>query len=398
MQELYAHQQEIVDGNSPRLGLFHAPGLGKTITLLELCKKNNVLALIIVPKGIKPQWEEYVAKGDIQHHVITKETFRRDVQLLPKYKAVIVDEAHHFSSTKSGLFKALYGYLKYHNVHYRWFATGTPYRSSPMNIYALGKLLGYEWNYWNFFNKFFTQVNMGSRMVPVQKKNMEKELEDYVAKIGVTLAMEDVVDVPSQTFKTEILDLTEEQIKAIEELEEPVPITRFTKIHCIEQGFAYGDEYTDNVIYPSNKNNRVIELCKRYNTIAIIARYTLQIQVLYHLLSKKFPNRPIYIISGQTPNRFDIVNKINESNNCIVLIQGQCSEGYEMPGVEAMVFASLSWSHVDHVQMKARILRMNALKKNDYYYLISGDIDAKVHETIMNHQDFHERLYDKSIV
>ncbi len=166
-------------------------------------------------------------------------------------------------------------------------------------------------------------------------------------------------------------------------------------MHCVEQGFSYGDDYINDVIYESNKNNRVIELCKRYSTIAIIARYTLQIELLFHLLSKKFPKRPIFIISGNTPDRFEVVNQVNESENCIVLIQGQCSEGYELPYIEAMVFASLSWSHVDHIQMQARILRMNKLKKNDYYYLVSKGIDERVYETIMRHEDFHERLYDK---
>lgn len=393
MVTLYKHQQEIVDQNQPRLGLFHAPGLGKTITLLELCKKNSVVALIVCPKGIKKQWEEYVEGQALPHFVITKETFRRDHKILPKYDAVIVDEAHHFANVKSGLTKALLSYLKTHKVYYRWLATGTPYRSSPLNIYALGKLLGHDWNYWAFFSKFFMMVPMGPRRVPVPIKGMEDELELYVNKIGVTLALDKVVDVPDQLTETFVLPLTEEQKTAKKELEEPVAIARFTKLHCIEQGFTYGDEYTVDKMYQTEKHTKLIELCRKHKTIAIVARYTLQIKLLQFLLATTFPKCPIYVISGATKDRHDIVNKINASENCIVLIQSQCSEGYEMPKVEAMVFASLSWSHVDHVQMKARILRMNALKKNYYYYLVSEGIDGQVYKTIMNHQDFHEKLY-----
>jgi len=155
MFKLYAHQQEILDQNKPRLGLFHSPGLGKTITLLELAKKNKVQALIICPKGIKKQWEEYVTSYNADHKVLTKEEFRKFHKELPTYKAVICDEVHHFSGTKSQLHKSLLWYLKKHDVHYRWLATGTPYRSSSMNIYALGRLLGYGWDYWKFFNQFF---------------------------------------------------------------------------------------------------------------------------------------------------------------------------------------------------------------------------------------------------
>lgn len=392
--ELYQHQKDVLKNNKPKLGLFHAPGLGKTITLLELAKENDVQALIICPKGIKKQWIEYVDKYKASHVVYTKEEFRKLHKDLPRFSAVIVDEAHHFSNLKSALTKSLLWYLKYHTVHYRWLATGTPYRSSAMNIYALGKLLGYDWNYWKFFSTFFMMVNMGQRQVPVPIKDREEELEEYVKQIGVTLALDEVMDVPEQSFHTEILPLTEEQEKAIKELDEPTPIARFTKVHCIEQGFEHGNEYEQAKVYQNNKTSMVINLCIQWKRIAVVCRYTMQIKMLQQILVFKFPNRKIFVISGTTKDRHTTVNEINESDDCIVLIQSQCSEGYELPKVEAMVFASLSWSHVDHIQMKARISRMNALKENSYYYLVSKGIDERVYTTIMNHQDFHEKLYE----
>lgn len=395
MFKLYAHQQEIIDENKPKLGLFHSPGLGKTITLLELAKTNNVKALIICPKGIKKQWEEYVISYNADHKVITKEEFRKFHKELPEYKAVLVDEAHHFSNTKSKLTKSLLWYFKTHNVYYRWLATGTPYRSNAMNIFALGKLLGHNWDYWRFYNQFYTMVQMGTRQVPVPRKGMEDELEAYVREIGVTLSMESVMDVPEQTFNTEVLELTEEQKQAILDLNEPVAISRFTKQNCIEQGFLYGNEYSIDKVFESKKTARVIELCDKYKNIAIVARYTLQISMLFKKLVLEFPHRPIFVISGQTKDRHQVVNDINNAINPIVLIQSQCSEGYELPKIEAMVFASLDWSHLNHIQIKARILRMNALKENSYYYLLTEGIDESIYKTIMNHQDFHERLYSE---
>lgn len=390
--ELYLHQQEVLDQNKPRLGLFHAPGLGKTITLLELAKKNNVQTLIICPKGIKKQWKEYVKKYEADHVVYTKEEFRKYHKELPRYAAVITDECHHFSNLKSGLTKSLLWYLKAHNVHYRWLATGTPYRSSAMNIYALGKLLGYEWDYWRFFSKFFKMVNMGQRQVPVAIKGMEEELEKYVHEIGVTLALDAVMDVPEQHYVTEIIELTDSQKEIIKKLEEPIPIVRNTRIHCIEQGFSYGNEYLNDEIFESNKTKRVINLCKEFKTIAIVCRYTLQIELLNQSLQKEFPGRNIFVISGSTKDRHDVVNQINASIDCIVLIQSQCSEGYEMAKVQAMVFASLDWAFLNYEQMKARILRMNALKENYYYHLVSPGIDKQIYETIMQHRDFHLAL------
>lgn len=400
MIELRAHQQEVIDWdhkkfqhlNPHKFGLFFAPRTGKTYILLGLLKKYNVKGLIIVPKGIKKQWQEITAGQG--HLVVTKEEFRRDHKILPHFDAFVPDEAHHMSNVKSKLTKACLWYLKKHNPTYRWPATGTPYRSSPMSIYGLGRLLGHEWNYWTFVNTFYAMVPMGFRSVPILRKGMEDELEYYIRKIGITLKLEDVVETKDSISTLEEFDLTPEQEEAIKTLTDTTPIARFTKMHEIEQGFLKGDEYTEDQFFPSLKIDRVIELVRLNTKIAIVCRYTHQIEELQKIISNL---RQVFVISGKSPDRAQTVKDIMASENCVVLIQSACCEGYDMSSIDTMVFASMSFSHSDHIQMKDRLVHLDKPKVNKYYYLISGKVDSAVYENIQAKMDFHMQVFANKI-
>ncbi len=351
-------------------------------------------ALIIVPKGIKKQWQEYV-KGT-GHLVVTKEEFRRDYKILARYEAFIFDEAHHASNPKAQLTKACYYYLKKHNPKYRWLATGTPYRSSPMNIFGLGKLLGKDWDYWKFFNEFFMMIPMGGRSVPVLKKNMEAKLEGYVRSMGITLLLEDCEDVETMepVIKQEVFEFTPEQKAAVEAIEDATPIARFTKIHAIEQGYVPGDEYVEPVDLRCHKNLMVEIMGKVLKKFAIVCRFTHQI----HAFEKMFSDRKVFVINGATKDRHAFVEEIKVTDNCIVILQASCSEGFDLSSMDHMIFASLSFSHSDHTQMKDRIVNMEKPKVNRYYYLIGGIVDAAVYKNVMVKQDFHYQIFAKQIV
>lgn len=393
--ELRAHQQEVIDWdhkkfqhlNPHKFGLFFAPRTGKTYILLGLLKKYNTKAIIVVPKGIKKQWLEITAGQG--HLITTKEELRRDHKSLPHFEAFIFDESHHASNVKSGIAKASWWYIKNHNPKYIWLATGTPYRSSPMSIFGLGKLLGMNWNYYTFVNTFYSMVPMGVRMVPILRKGMEDELENYIRKIGITLNLGDVVETKEAVSILEEFELTDSQNQAIKSLQDTMPITRFTKIHEIEQGFLKGDEYTEDETFSSLKSERIIELGQAHNKIAIICRYTLQIEFITAL----FPKRKVFIISGKTLDRAQTIKDIMATNDCVVILQSACCEGFDLSSIDTIIFASMSFSHSDHIQMKDRLVHLDKPKVNKYYYLISGKIDNAVYESVMKKMDFHIQVF-----
>ena len=170
-------------------------------------------------------------------------------------------------------------------------------------------------------------------------------------------------------------------------------ITRFTKTHGIENGILYSDGYSKDQTFPSLKHDRLDILVQETSKIAIVCRYTAQLQALKDRYTHL--QRPIFIIDGMNPDRAQTVIDADASPECIVLIQAQCSEGYELPSISVCVFLSLSFSHVDHLQMKARFLRINRLKENTYYYLISKGVDKAVYDCIQSKKDFRISLFAK---
>lgn len=387
--KLYKHQQDLLDKNPQRHLIAFDMGTGKTLTAIELAKKNKVDPLIIVPKALKRQWEEQV----LAWLVITKEELRSKWDELPQKEAVIWDEAHYGGNLKSQLSKAFLKYCKKWNIKYRWLLTGTPYLSTPMNIYALAKHLGYDWNYWQFFYRFFDLVPMGTRTIPKVKKGIEPEIAELVNKIGTTAKIEDLFDVPKQVFETRYFDTTKEQDIAIKKIDDDHFIARWTRKHCIENGYSGGGEYGEDKTYKSYKTDVIKDVVSENKKVAIFCRYNKQIDVLKEEIENMGVDRDIFIIRGDVEDKHSVVGGVEASDSCVVLINSSCSEGYELPSVGVIVFASLSFSYKDYIQSCRRFLRSNKLKKNVYLHLVTEGVDKDVYNSIMRKQDFHIEIY-----
>jgi len=392
----YLHQQKLIDINPKKYLIAHSCGLGKTQTSLFLAQKNNQTALIAVPKGLKENWKRAIQEFNPNHLIISKEDLRKNWDIIPYYNTIILDEFHFWANLKSQMSKSLQKYIKKHNPEYIYGLTATPFCSSPFNIFALAKHLGHNWNYWEFFNRFFYQVSMGSRTVPVQRKGIENEIADLVKQIGDTCKMEDCVDVPDQIFETVYFELTPSQKKGIKEIDDSESIVRWTRTHTIEQGLKIGDEYIPNQYFNSLKNDYIASFSDENHKFAVICRYNMQIYMLRDILEKK--GKTVFVINGEVKNRDEIVQKVENSVSCVILIQADTAIGFEIPSVSIMIFASLSFSFVAHEQSIGRIHRINRLKKNLYQYLIvKGGVDEDIFNCILQKKNFDIAIYDREL-
>jgi superfamily II DNA or RNA helicase len=395
MKTLYSHQQEIVDRNPAKHLIAFGTGVGKTLTALALADKNSVTPLIICPKALKENWARAVDDFDgLSATIVSKEEFRRDWDKLPAYRAVIIDEFHYFANLKSQMSKALTKYQRKNNPPFVWGLTATPYLSSPLNIHALAHHLGYQWNWWKFQMEYFNMVRMGARVVPVVKKGIEGKIADLVKSIGTTAKLEDLIDVPPQIEEVEYFALTAEQERAIKDINETDFIVRWTKRHQCENGVLYGGEYDDFKIkdFPCDKTDRIKAIVEENDKVAIFCRYNGQIEYLKGQL--KDSGKEVFVINGQVKDRDSVVKQVEALDQCVVLINSSCSEGYELPSVGVIVFASLSFSFKDFVQSKGRFLRINKPKKNVYITLVSEGVDKDVYKCIQAKQDFNIAIFN----
>lgn len=422
--QLKPHQQFIVNEDRLKAPIALGVGGGKTVVALTLAKGKT---LVVMPKQQKEDqtWEVNAKKFDIDIDMttISKETFRRDWKKLEKFDTLIIDESHttlgmypHTVTRKgvkypktSQLFDAVAGYIEAHQPKRMYFCSGTPI-PHPMNLYALAKLMGINWNFEQFRSRFYVERTMGYRSIWIEKKDQKsKELlvSLFKEQLGVfTGQLSDWFDVPDQEHQTIFLELTSEQKRAIADIriQEADPMVARAKIRCIENGILYTNIVEDlndkesrmvrGVEYfSSEKIDAIKSLATQYDKIIIFATYTAQIEAIKTALEKD--KVIVYTLTGQTKERGEVLKTVEDSLRCVLIAQSSISAGWEVPSARCMIFASKGWRFVDYSQALGRNLRLNNLDiaNNTYYHLVvKGGPDYDCHKSILMGEDFHEMI------
>lgn len=403
--QLFKHQQNIVDADPKKCGLFLGTGSGKSLTALHLAKGKT---LVICPKTTAEDGT-WTKNGIGNVTVISKETFRRDWELLSRYDTVIIDEAHTvcgispvFKWVKkqpvpktSQLFDACLNFINQTNPSRLYLLTATPVRN-PLAVFALLVLLGKNTmeQFESFRRTFYAPVNMNHREIYMAKKDevSQDKLGKLVQSMGYTGRLSDFADVPEQTHRVVNVTLSSEQRYRLSGIgmEYPDPLVLVGKKHQIEQGVLKGDEYNLSEKFPTGKIDVIEDLYHEFGKVLIFAKYTEQIeQIAEHFVDIC----PVFTLTGATKDRGQVIELAERRSNCVVIAQASVSAGYELPSFRCTIYASQSYSYVDYAQSLGRTLRINNLQKNLYVYLLSGDVDKAVYKALENKGDFQEATY-----
>jgi len=395
--DLYKHQIEFLKTDPDKSALVWSCGTGKTRTAIEWAWGQ--MPLIICPKALKANWFRECDNIGVSSRILTKEEFRKYYKEIPKHSCIIVDEVHNGFLTpnfKSQMSKALRDYIKKHNVPRILLLSATVYTSSPWNIYQLAVLLGHKWNWKAFSYTFFDQIRMGMRVIPQAKKGIEPKLAELTKKIASVVNIYDVLDVPLQQHcEPEYFSLTKEQERAIKDNYDPVPIVRYTQQHEIENGILLGNEFRELQTYETDKEERIKAICEENKKVAIVCRYNAQIDSLRESLQSS--GKQIMVIRGDVKDRDFVTRTAEQSEECIVLIQADCAEGYELPSFPICVFASMSYSYTKWEQICGRFLRMNKPSRTTFIYLLTEgeSVDQGVYDAVKRREDFKIELFKK---
>lgn len=401
MTTLYKHQLDFLRTNPDKSALVWSCGTGKTRTALDWSRLGGTV-LVVCPKGLRTNWLREAERWNPGQMVVvmSKETFRKEVKDLPYFDQVIVDEVHNGFLTphfKSQMSKALRDYLKKNQVTRVLLLSATVYTSSPWNIYQLALYLGYKLDWQKFNYRFFNQIRMGRRFVPVPKKGCEVELAKITKKIASVVNIYDVLDVPLQQHcDPEYFALNKGQQKLIKENYDPLPIVRFTKQHEIENGFItkmsdFSVNIETGIVFDYDKLERIWALVQENPKIAIVCRYTAQINALAEMLKQYSPK----IISGQTDDRDKVCQEAENATKSVVIIQSDCGIGFELPSFPVCVFLSMSYSYTSWEQMCGRFLRMNKPSRTTFLYLLTEgkSVDQGIYDAIKRKEDFKIELF-----
>jgi len=395
--ELFKHQSDFLKANPNKTSLVWSCGTGKTRAAIEWANSTNMRTLIICPKALKTNWDRECMRwsGSDRFTVLTKEELRKNHKNIPNKNQVIVDEVHNGFLTpgfKSQMSKALKWYLKAHQVPRVLLLSATVYTSSPWNIYNLAWYTGREWNWYKFKLAFFYDVRMGPRIIPMVKKGSEKKLAELTKQIASVVDIHDCMDVPLQYHaEPEYFALNKEQEKAIKDNYDPTPIVRYTLQHEIENGVLLPNEYRESQTFAYDKLERIKELIEENPKMAIVCRYNAQIDAL----KREIPQA--LVIRGDVKDRDSVTLQAENSERCVVLIQADCAEGYQLPSFGLCIFVSMSYSYTKWEQICGRFLRMDKPSRTTFLYLLTeGDsIDQAVYDAVKKKEDFKIELYAK---
>lgn len=418
------HQKAFAKTARPYEGLWFGTGTGKTRTALHTvsaCKK----ILVVAPKTSvqKGQWEHEAGVLGIEKKVsvISKEVFRRDYAKLPRYDAVIVDEAHNFFGVSpvmrrragswvpkaSQLFEGLLWYIQERKPDRLILATATP-NKTPLSVWAAGELLGYgEMTYKEFRAEFYHTLPV-DRVVyaPNRGRIYMEKLAAFTQRIGQVLRLEDIKDVPEQTFRTEYFEPTAAQKAMLKELP-----TRFTdqsslrtKRHQVDNGVLYEDVFDEKTKkvkrqvehIDNGKIDYILERAVEFPKMVIFANYIHQVEAIAKALMKE--ERIVYTLTGATKDRKAVLDQAEAAESAYVVAQASVSSEWEFKSCPVVIFASLSNRSIDYIQGQGRVQRYDAVKHNLYVHLITDyrdSIDRKWFETIMSGRDFNEALYEE---
>jgi len=405
--QLYSHQKAIIEADPKKCGLFLGTGGGKTRIALMLAKGKT---LVICPKTVRDAetWENETNKLSLPLDITvwSKEDLKKYAPTnLAGFDTIICDEAHTLAGVTpsiqykkripypktSQIFEILTEYIAYTKPERLYLLTATPTRS-PFVVWGLSQLAGKIWDFYKFRDIFYFKLPFGREIYTAKKDEKTKELlGSLVRKIGYTGKLSEWFDVPPQTFRTVYLDLTKEQKEKIIELtlDYPDPLVLCGKKHQVENGTLAGEE---GQYIKDEKIEKILDLALEFPKMVIFAKYTLQIKKIKKALEKD--KYKVFTIQGDTKNRKEILENIESSDSCILIVQSSISAGWEIPSVPVMVFASLSYSVSDHIQALGRIQRLHKLKKNLMIYLVvKGGVDEAVYKCIKEKEDFHEKIY-----
>jgi superfamily II DNA or RNA helicase len=236
---------------------------------------------------------------------------------------------------------------------------------------------------------------MGNRIVPVPKKKMEGEIAKLVKRMGSTVTLEECSDMPAEVDLYEYFEPTREQLRACDDLLDTLPVVRYAKIHQILNGSLKSDGYTEDKLWPCEKLDRVLEIIEENKKLAVVCSHLLEIEAIARQIEGK---KKCFILQGSTTDRQSVIDEIEKTEDCVVLISIGVSCGYNLPSISLMVLYSLSYNFVDYEQIRGRIRRIDHPQKCVYINKIyKKTVDEYVFKNISRKQDINLAIYDGKI-
>lgn len=286
--------------------------------------------------------------------------------------------------------------------YYRVAMTGTPLINTPLDLYSILKWLGYEPYEFKQFKYHFCQYDEWGNIVGY--KNID-QLKAQLSAIMLRRTKGEVLDLPEKIYKTEYVDLTEEQkklynqviydaVKSDEEENECILATK-QKLRQVSGGIG-----PFNFIKSNPKLDRLDQLVEEavYSGTKVLV-FSNWIQGVTPAVEKLKRFNPV-VITGETPDsdRQAIVNKFQKDDSVKVFIAttGAAGVGLTLVAATEVIFLDEPWSNAAKEQAIDRCHRIGTTSSITIHTLIAyGTYDEDVHDTVIGKKHLSDRIVEK---
>ena len=113
-------------------------GLGRHASLPAIARvmgdDQMLETLILCPKNLVPMWEDYAHRFRLRApKVMSQSRAQRELEKLPRYRLVIIDESHNFRNREGKIYQAIRNYIE-HNDSKVVLLSATPYNKAYLDL------------------------------------------------------------------------------------------------------------------------------------------------------------------------------------------------------------------------------------------------------------------------
>jgi SNF2 family DNA or RNA helicase len=464
----FAHQAAYLERfwKKPVSALFADMGSGKSFMVI-----NNVAmlydrgainaALIVAPKGVYRNWVDTEIPKHMPGHVVYRmatwfaspkkaEAAKLDALFeVSEDLKILVMNIEAFSTSKGTAFaqRFLFGHTALMAIdesttiktpgskrskntekigklaRFRRIMTGSPVTKSPMDLYQQCAFLSEEClnspSYYSFQNRYAVTVERRlpthsfKQIVGYQRLD---ELKGLLDEFSFRIKKEDCLDLPPKLYVKREVDLTDEQIRAYNQMKEMAlalfsegmmttvnALTQLMRLHQIACGHVKLD---DGTVLPL-PNKRVEELLsvveETDGKIIIWATYRHDIEAIKLALQKEYGMESVGTYYGETDSdeRQRVVAEFQDPDSKLRFFIGNPSTGgYGLTLTEAnvVIYYSNSFDLEKRLQSEDRAHRIGQTRNVTYIDLIAvNTVDEKIVQALRDKIDIATRVLGEEV-
>lgn len=320
------------------------------------------------------------------------------------FDLIIVDEAAVYRNPSTMRFKMLHRFMRNNPTTRLWLMTGTPTPNSPMDAWALAKLINAP-NLPRYTAFRDLVMSKAGQFKWVAKQEALSVVAQYL-RPSVRFTREACLDLPDTVYHTREVALTKEQKHAYDAMfkeflisvsdasRESAKVTaaneavKLQKLLQILLGVVYSDDGSRVAIGASPRINLVKEIIEECgDKVIVFVPLTGALHLLESELSKHYTTA---VVNGQVnaSARSEIFQNFQNSKDPQVLIAhpGTMAHGLTLTAATTIIWYGPPNSNEVYEQANGRIERIGKNKTSNVFHIESGPLERRMYKRLQNKQ------------